>query len=162
MTNGLAVLTTIGICTAACALEAQDSLAVRDSTTTADIRAALGQSGLCTRKVAQDSWAYEAFPPGHGVAIITKLRGASQINIGIVTAHATEQGSVHLDQRAVFWFDSREHQVNGKTVAQVTETIDEARAEWATPRGQELVQLAAKAQSACDRAPLSTVHSDST
>jgi hypothetical protein len=65
-----------------------------------------------------------------------------------------QTGFVRANEQAVYWFDSRDSQEDGKVSERVTRTPEQARAEWDLPHGLHIRALIEKAKAVCDSAPI--------
>ena len=113
------------------------------------IAAALQAPGTCV-KPGPDTWTYSTRWVSGMQALVTKPAGSDDPVVVILDDHGNvQQGIVQFSKRAVAWYDSGEHPLSGQALSLVRQTFKEARAEWASPRGQDLIRLAQTAQAAC-------------
>jgi len=113
--------------------------------------------GACMRREG-DWWTYAAVATTGARASVTKHPDPPGWYAIVVTGEDGEisLGTVNTTDELVFWFDPREAGDSVRREGRTEysgQTRDEARAEWITPRGEQLVRLAQQAESTCSRSP---------
>jgi hypothetical protein len=128
-----------------------------------EILAALRASGQCLRK--GHSWAYAIKPMGGSRTTLVRVPGVEDQVFVRLDNKVGNIGSALVDipNRAVFWFEPRANHAAGmleeamRILSSLRDTsevqnhpsLDDAHAEWSTPRGRHLLMLVQRSEAVC-------------